>query len=126
VSALNGKKLAIEFLTPSSLKPNSHNARTHSKHQIRQIAESIRVFGFNNPVLVDANNAIIAGHGRVEAARVLGMDWVPTIRLSAPPATRRIDLSLGSRQSVRQRGFPRGHREARHAGLDEPQGQLLG
>jgi DNA modification methylase len=63
------------------LKPNPHNARTHSKHQIRQIAESIRVFGFTNPVLVGAENQIVAGHGRVEAAKLLGMEEVPTIRL---------------------------------------------
>jgi DNA modification methylase len=63
------------------LKPNPHNARTHTKHQIHQIAESIRVFGFTNPVLVDAENQIVAGHGRVEAARLLGMVEVPTIRL---------------------------------------------
>jgi DNA modification methylase len=63
------------------LTPYSSNARTHTKHQIRQIAESIRVFGFTNPVLVDATDRIIAGHGRVEAARILGMSQVPTIRL---------------------------------------------
>jgi ParB-like chromosome segregation protein Spo0J len=61
------------------LKPFDRNARTHSKRQIRQIAESIRVFGFTNPVLVDSRNRIIAGHGRVEAAKLLGMDEVPTI-----------------------------------------------
>ena len=65
----------------SDLFHYSSNARTHSKHQIRQIAESIRVFGFTNPVLIDSNNRIVAGHGRVEAARLLRMEQVPTIRL---------------------------------------------
>ena len=63
------------------LKPFTQNARTHSKRQIKQIAESIRVFGFTNPVLVDRNKRIIPGHGRVEAAKRLGMVEVPTICL---------------------------------------------
>jgi len=74
-------QLSIIFLPISALKTNPKNARTHSKHQIRQIAESIRVFGFTNPVLVDAENQIIAGHGRVAAAKLLGVEEVPTIRL---------------------------------------------
>ncbi len=73
--------LSVEYKATTTLKPYSRNARTHSKHQIRQIASSIRTFGFTNPVLVDGNNRIIAGHGRVEAAKLLGMTEVPTIRL---------------------------------------------
>ena len=73
--------LAIVDRPVSALKPLSHNARTHSKRQIHQIAASIQEFGFNNPVLVDEANTIIAGHGRVEAAKVLGLSVVPTIRI---------------------------------------------
>jgi len=73
----------VEYRSPSDLKPYSQNARTHTKHQIRQIADSIRTFGFTNPVLVDCNDRIIAGHGRVEAAKLLGMNQVPTIRLES-------------------------------------------
>lgn len=65
----------------ASLKPYAGNPRTHSNQQIRQIAESIRLFGFNNPVLIDRNDEIIAGHGRVEAAKLRGLENVPTIRL---------------------------------------------
>jgi DNA modification methylase len=65
-----------------SLRPYSGNARTHSPKQIRQIARSIERFGFNNPVLVDDDDQIIAGHGRVEAAKLLNMKTVPTVRLS--------------------------------------------
>ena len=61
------------------LRPFARNARTHSKKQIRQIAASIQEFGFTNPVLIDSDGGIIAGHGRVEAAKLLGMDRVPTI-----------------------------------------------
>lgn len=57
------------------------NARTHSKKQLRQIGDSIRTFGFTNPVLIDAANTILAGHGRVEAARLIGMTHVPCVRL---------------------------------------------
>jgi ParB-like chromosome segregation protein Spo0J len=56
-----------------TLRPCQHNARTHSKRQIEQIARSIERFGFLNPVLIDGSGAIIAGHGRVEAARQLGL-----------------------------------------------------
>ena len=63
------------------LSPWARNARTHSKKQLRQLAESIRTFGFTNPVLIDGGNSILAGHGRVAAARELGMDTVPCVRL---------------------------------------------
>jgi DNA modification methylase len=65
-----------------SLRPYPGNARTHSPKQIKQIARSIERFGFNNPVLVDDEDQIIAGHGRVEAAKLLNMKTVPTVRLS--------------------------------------------
>jgi DNA modification methylase len=83
VEAVCQQKLLVQILKTSSLKPYQGNARTHSKHQIRQIAESIRVFGFTNPILIDRENRIVAGHGRVEAAKLLGMDQVPTIRLES-------------------------------------------
>ena len=71
----------IEITPVSDLKPRSSNPRTHSKKQIRQIADSIKQFGFNNPILVDRDNTIVAGQGRVEAARLLGIETVPTIPL---------------------------------------------
>lgn len=64
-----------------SLIPYARNSRTHSDEQVAQIAASIKEFGFTNPVLVDGNNGIIAGHGRVMAARKLGMAEVPVIEL---------------------------------------------
>ncbi|MFS0736634.1 DNA methyltransferase [Sphingomonas sp. 1P06PA] len=66
----------------ASLRPYARNARTHSKKQIRQIAASIERFGFTNPVLVSDDAEIIAGHGRVEAAKLLGHKTVPTLALS--------------------------------------------
>ena len=72
----------VEPRAPSDLRPYSRNARTHSRKQVRQIADSIERFGFTNPVLVSDDGEIIAGHGRVEAARLLGLETVPTLRLS--------------------------------------------
>ncbi len=66
----------------ASLRPYSRNARVHSKKQIKQIAASIERFGFVNPVLVSDTGEIVAGHGRVEAAKLLGMKTVPTLALS--------------------------------------------
>jgi ParB-like chromosome segregation protein Spo0J len=74
--------MKIEYTRVRDLRPYPNNARTHSKKQIRQIANSIKTFGFCNPVLVDDEKQIIAGHGRVEAAKLLGIDAVPSCRLS--------------------------------------------
>jgi DNA modification methylase len=71
----------IVYQSTEELVANPHNSRTHSKRQIRQIAESIRTFGFTNPILITGENVIIAGHGRMAAARLLGIDSVPTIRI---------------------------------------------
>lgn len=72
----------LEARSPSDLRPYSRNARTHSRKQVRQIADSIERFGFTNPVLVSDDGEIIAGHGRVEAAKLLGLRTVPTLQLS--------------------------------------------
>src|SRR5260221_14332226 len=73
--------LSISYQLVGELKDYPRNARTHSKHQIRQIADSIKTFGFTNPVLVHHNNTILAGHGRVAAAKLLGITLIPTIRI---------------------------------------------
>lgn len=72
-----------------ALRPSPNNARVHSKKQLRQIADSIKRFGFTNPVLISDNNEIVAGHGRVAAAKLLGLQQVPTIRLSHLSAAER-------------------------------------
>jgi ParB-like nuclease family protein len=77
---LDDLKVVVRSL--SELKPNPRNARIHSRRQIRQIADSIQAFAFNNPVLIDEDGRIIAGHGRVEAAKLLGMTEVPTVCLA--------------------------------------------
>jgi len=72
----------LEKTKTKKLIPYAANSRTHSEDQVNQIASSIKEFGFNNPVLIDEQNGIIAGHGRVLAAQKLGMEEVPTICLS--------------------------------------------
>ena len=78
---LDLRDLVVEQVPISLLKPYPTNPRTHTRKQIRQIAELIRTFGWTNPVLVDADGRIIAGHGRVEAAKLLGTPHVPVLRI---------------------------------------------
>jgi ParB-like chromosome segregation protein Spo0J len=81
----------IEHWPTDRLRPNARNARTHSPEQVAQIAASIVEFGFVNPILVDSNAGIIAGHGRLLAALKLGLVEVPVVvpgfwrRLGRPP-----------------------------------------
>jgi len=72
----------VEVVALAALRPYKANARTHSHTQIRKIAESVKRFGFCNPILIDDDHQIIAGHGRVEAAKFLGLTRVPALRLS--------------------------------------------
>jgi DNA modification methylase len=75
--------LTLTQRDPRELKPDPGNARTHSRQQIEQIAASITAFGFSNPILVDVNDVVIAGHGRLRAAAMLGLATVPVIALPA-------------------------------------------
>ena len=71
----------IETVALECLKPNPRNARTHSKRQLKLIADSVKTFGFVNPILIDKDGMIIAGHGRLTAARRLCMTEVPALRI---------------------------------------------
>lgn len=73
--------LRVTYRLIESLKPYANNARTHTKQQIKKISLSIQEFGFTNPVLIDESDTIVAGHGRVAAAKLLHLESVPTIRL---------------------------------------------
>ena len=77
---MSGKKKLTYFKT-EELVPYARNSRTHSDEQVSQIMASISEFGFTNPLLVDGDNGIIAGHGRLQAAQRLGMDEVPCLVL---------------------------------------------
>lgn len=74
-------KRQIEYVATGKLTPYARNSRTHSPQQVKQLAASIKEFGFTNPVLIDEANGIIAGHGRVMAAEHLQLTEVPCIRL---------------------------------------------
>lgn len=75
------RPLSVTYCGTGSVKPDPRNARTHSKRQVDQIVASIKQFGFTNPILIDENGVIIAGHGRLLAAKSIGMAEVPTIEL---------------------------------------------
>ena len=74
-------RLKITYQSPAALQPRATNPRTHSKKQLRQIANSIVEFGFTNPILIDGKDGVIAGHGRLDAAKLLDLEQVPTARL---------------------------------------------
>lgn len=100
--------IAIEHLPTASLRPYARNARTHSPKQIAQIAASIREFGFNNPVLVDRTGEIIAGHGRVAAAKKLGLATVPCVRLEHLTETQKRAYVLADNRLAEKAGWDRG------------------
>src|SRR5215217_6450680 len=75
------RPLTVVYRPIDDLRPDPRNARTHPKRQIEQLCASIRQFGFTNPVLVDEQSVLIAGHGRLRAAREIGLLEVPTIVL---------------------------------------------
>jgi DNA modification methylase len=81
INARAVQSLVVEDVSVAELTTYERNSRTHSESQVRQLARSIAEFGFTNPVLVDEANVLIAGHGRLEASRLLGLERVPAIRL---------------------------------------------
>lgn len=91
----------------TSLRPYARNARTHSRNQVRQIAASIERFGFTNPVLISDDGEIIAGHGRVEAAKLLGWKAVPTIALAHLSETERRAYILADNKLALNAGWDR-------------------
>jgi DNA modification methylase len=101
------RPITVDPMPVGSLRPHPGNARTHSKKQIRQIAESIRRFGFTNPVLIREDGEIIAGHGRVEAAKLLGLESVPTVRLAHLNAAQRRAYMLADNQLALNAGWDR-------------------
>src|SRR5205823_6069987 len=104
--------LSVVYQDVSSLKPRTTNPRAHSKKQIAQIANAIRRFGFTNPILVDDANGIIAGHGRVEGAKAVGLDQVPTVRLSAMSEAEIRAYVIADNRLAENAGW-----ESRHAGF---------
>jgi len=102
-----GSWLGIERVPIGLLRPNPKNARTHSRKQIRQIAASIRTFGFVNPILIDADNLILAGHGRLEAARLAGLDRVPVVRFDHLTPVQKRAYLIADNKIAEQAGWDR-------------------
>ncbi|QOZ75373.1 DNA methylase N-4 [Bradyrhizobium sp. CCBAU 53351] len=84
----------VDHLPIAELKPNPANARRHSRKQLHQIAASIREFGFNSIVVIDEDGMILVGHGRVEGARMAGLERVPVLRVGHLTAAQKIAFSL--------------------------------
>src|SRR6266705_3370431 len=84
----------ISWMASDAVTPNRRNARTHSRKQIRQIADSITAFGFVVPILVDEKGVIIAGHGRYAAAKLLELKQVPTIKVQGLSEAKRRAFAL--------------------------------
>jgi ParB-like chromosome segregation protein Spo0J len=99
------KLLKFKHVAVKDIIPYERNARTHSKKQISQIMKSIRKFGFTNPVVIDENNNLIAGHGRLEAAIALKMDKVPAVIRDGLTGTERRAMILGDNQIALKAGW---------------------
>ena len=99
------RPIGVECLAITSLKPSLRNSRTHSKAQIKQIAASIEAFGFTNPVLVDETKTILAGHGRVEAAKQLGLKDVPVVRIEHMSAEQKRAYVIADNQLALNAGW---------------------
>ncbi len=99
--------LKVELRPIASLKPYARNPRTHSARQLGQIADSIRQFGFTNPVLIDAVGEVIAGHGRIKGAKLLGMAQVPTIRLDQMSKAQKRAYVLADNKLAENAGWDR-------------------
>ena len=97
--------LRIEYRATADLVPYARNARTHSAAQVDQVAKSIVAFGWTNPVLVDAGNGIIAGHGRVLAALKLGITRVPVVELSHMTEAQRRAYMIADNQHALNAGW---------------------
>lgn len=97
----------VEWVPIGVLRRNPKNARTHSRKQIKQIAASIREFGFLNPVLVDDTNMVLAGHGRLEAARLEGLEHAPVIRFGHLTAAQKRAYLIADNKIAEQAGWSR-------------------
>jgi DNA modification methylase len=103
----DGRSPYIDWMPVDSIRPNPRNARTHSKKQIRQIESSIRKFGFLNPIIVDSDGIVLAGHGRLEAARLAGLVEVPIIRFDHLTAAQKRAYVIADNRIAEQAGWDR-------------------
>jgi DNA modification methylase len=107
VANISKRLLQVDLVPLRSLKRSPRNARTHSKKQIRQIANSISEFGFTNPILVDEDLNIIAGHGRLDGAVLLGLLEVPVIALNGLTERQKRELRIADNKLAQNAGWDR-------------------
>ena len=99
------RPLIVTYRPVGTLVPSPHNARTHSKRQVEQIVASIREFGFTNPILIDPDGSVIAGHGRLLAAKAMALPEVPSIILEALSDTQKRALRLADNKIALNAGW---------------------
>jgi DNA modification methylase len=104
---LMGQTPQIVLRSPSSMRPNPRNARTHSKKQVRQIAASIRAAGFIGAVIIDENDVVLAGAGRLKACEELGLPGVPTITVTGLSEAQKRAFALADNKIAENAGWDR-------------------
>jgi len=105
ISSVESSRLTVTYRPLGDLIPDPRNARTHPKRQIDQIRASIETFGFTNPVLADPEGHIIAGHGRLQAARAMGLTELPVITLSGLSETQKRALRIADNKIALNAGW---------------------
>jgi ParB-like chromosome segregation protein Spo0J len=104
-SFVPSSRLAVTYRAIGDLIPDPRNARTHPKRQIEQIRASIEAFGFTNPVLTDPEGHIIAGHGRLQAARLMGLAELPVITLAGLSESQKRALRIADNKIALNAGW---------------------
>jgi DNA modification methylase len=104
---MEAQVLLIQMLAVERVRPNPRNARVHSQKQIRQIADIIKKVGWTTPILIDEQGGLIAGHGRLEAAKVLGLHTIPTITLKGLSDAKKRVLALADNKIAENAGWDR-------------------
>jgi ParB/Sulfiredoxin domain len=119
----------VNAVALNHIKPHPRNPRTNSKKQIRQIADSIQAVGFAAPVLIDENGVLLAGHGRLEAAKILGLKRIPAVIIEGLSEGRKRALLLADNRIAQNAGWDRERRTAaprhRRRGLARPAGRMV-
>jgi ParB-like chromosome segregation protein Spo0J len=116
------RSLIVEEIALGQLRPYERNARTHSPAQVEQVAASVREFGWTNPLLIDEDGLIIAGHGRLAAAKLLGLAAVPCIRLLGLTDTQKRALAIADNKLALNAGWDEGLLAAELQSLGDLQG----
>jgi DNA modification methylase len=119
IRGLAMSNLAIQYISPERLRPYAGNARTHSRKQLKLIADSITRFGFTNPILVSGDFEVVAGHGRLQAAKTLGLPQVPVVALSSLSEADKKALIIADNRIAELAGWDRDILAIEYQALDD-------